>query len=296
MNDGKDTRDHGHVATSGDIIMMADRRGAFGVNSYSYMFSHSAAATVDHLSGLGIRHFELMAHPGHLWPAELDTIARRQLRARFGSGGCRLMTLNMPSLDINFAAASLEMRTYTVNLLSDLVRLASDLGAENVLIAPGKANPLFLPPRDHLVERFYAALDVLHPLAQAGGTRLLVENIPICFVPDAPGLMQLLDDYGADDIGIVYDVPNGYFINEDPAEGLRIVKDRLKVVHLSDTGRSAWRHDPIGRGDIDFSVLPAVLAEIGYAENVVLEIISGDADSGIFGSIDTLANMGWGKG
>lgn len=274
---------------------MTGVRGAFGINSYSYMFSHSAADAVRHLSSLGVCHFELMAHPGHLWPAELDAAARRDLRALFGATGSRLMTLNMPSLDINFAAASNEMRNYTVDLLSAMVRLAGDLGAENVLIAPGKANPLFMPPRSHLVDRFYAALDVLHPLARQCGTQLLVENIPICFTPDAPGLMTLLDDYGADDIGIVYDVPNGFFIDENPAEGLRIVKDRLKVVHLSDTGRRAWRHDPVGMGEIDFSALPPVLDEIGYKEVPVLEIISADAESGILGSIDALAAMGWVK-
>jgi hypothetical protein len=41
------------------------------------------------------------------------------------------------------------------------------------------------------------------------GVQLLVENIPIGFTPDADSLMQLVDGYGAPDIGIVYEVANG---------------------------------------------------------------------------------------
>jgi sugar phosphate isomerase/epimerase len=247
-----------------------------------------------HLASHGIVHLELMAYPGHLWPSELDAAARRRLRDQISALGLRLMTLNMPSMDINFAAASAEMRRYTVELLSRLVELAGDLGASHVLIAPGKANPLFPPPYEQLVERFYDALDVLHPLSLNVGTGLLVENVPICFAPDAKGLMHLLDGYGQSGINIVYDVANAYFIGEDLGDGLRTVRDRLRLLHLSDTGRGQWRHDPVGDGAIAFESLPSILHEIGYTDVPVLEIISANADVGIFGSIQRLIERGWG--
>ena len=43
----------------------------FGANTYSYMRSHGAADCLARLAELGFREFELMVHPGHLWPAEL---------------------------------------------------------------------------------------------------------------------------------------------------------------------------------------------------------------------------------
>jgi sugar phosphate isomerase/epimerase len=273
---------------------MSGRRSEFGVNTYSYTLTHTAAECIAHLASQGVAHLELMAYPGHLWPSELDAASRRSLRKQLDACGVRLLSLNMPSLDVNFAAASMEMRRYSVDLLSGLVELAGDLGAAHVLIAPGKANPLFPPPREQLVGRFHAALDALLPLARRAGTGILVENVPICFVPDATGLMGLLQTYGADDIHIVYDVANAYYIGEDLAEGLHAVSERLRLVHLSDTGRTAWKHDPIGEGAIPFADLPALLREVGYAEIPILEIISRDADSGIFGSMDRLLGMGWG--
>ena len=43
-----------------------------------------------------------------------------------------------------------------------------------------------------------------------------------------------------------YDIANAHFIGEDTNAGLRQVQSRLGIVHLSDTGRQAWRHDPVG--------------------------------------------------
>ncbi len=274
-------------------MTLAGSRDAFGINTYSYTLTHSARDCVTHLAAQGLRSFELMAAPGHLWPAQMDASHRRELKAVFDDNGLGLVSLNMPSMDINFAAAAPEMQAYTLDLMRALVILAGDLGARQVLIAPGKANPLYSPPRAQLVDRFYAALDTLHPLARDNGTALVVENIPICFVPDAKGLMTLIDEYGQDDIGIVYDVANAHFIGEDIGEGLMDVKRRLALVHLSDTGRDVWKHDPVGQGTIAFDTMPDLLREAGYDQKPVLEIISTKADEDVIGSVDSLRAMGW---
>ena len=99
--------------------------------------------------------------------------------------------------------------------------------------------------------------------------------------------------YGNDRIGIVYDVANAVFIKEDLAEGLRRVRDRLRLVHLSDTGLSVYRHDPVGLGVVPFSDIPPALREVGYAELPMLEIISQAADTEIRESADKLLAMGW---
>jgi L-ribulose-5-phosphate 3-epimerase len=189
--------------------------------------------------------------------------------------------------------AAPEMRRYSLDLMSGMIQLAGDLGAERVLLGPGKANPLYAPPQEQLVDRFFAALDVLCPLARNAGTSLAVENIPICFAPDADSLMKLLDEYGNDEINIVYDVANGFFIGEDIIASLRRVSSRLRLVHLSDTHRSTWRHDAVGLGSVPFSELPPVLHEIGHHTPPVLEIVSHDADSAIFDSIARLTQIGW---
>ena len=70
------------------------------------------------------------------------------------------------------------------------------------------------------------------------------------------------------------DFANAHFIGEDIAAGLRRVQPRLSLVHVSDTTRAVYRHDPLGQGDLPLAGLPEVLAEVGYRERIMLEVIS----------------------
>ncbi len=266
---------------------------SFACNTYSYTISYSAEACLTHLVGLGFSEFELMMYPGHLWPPDVDSAQRISLRRLIESRDLRIVTLNMPNIDMNIAGASKEMRRYTLDLLRQIVELAGELGAAGVVIGPGKSNPLFPVPRERLEGFFFSALDELIPVAKKAGTDLWVENMPFAFIPDIEGLMQALDRYGNDDIGVVYDVANGHFIKEDIGQALRRCRKRLKLVHLSDTGLKVYRHDPVGAGDVPFKTIPPVLKEIGYSRLPMLEIISEDADRGILSSTERLAGMGF---
>jgi L-ribulose-5-phosphate 3-epimerase len=267
----------------------------FGVNTYSYTMRFPVRETIDHLADMGFSAFELMMYPGHLWPAETDIAARRELRRHIARRNLRLTTLNMPNVDINIAAASSEMRAYSLGILTRICELAGDLEAPAVIVGPGKANPLFPAPRGVLQRHFFAALDVLLPIAERVGTRIFVENMPFAFLPKIDDLLSALESYGEANIGVVYDLANGHFVHEDVAAGLRQAAPRLRLVHVSDTGHAAYRHDAVGQGSVDFSAIPAVLKEIGYTELSVLEIISSDADVGVQKSVEALTAMRWGQ-
>ena len=265
----------------------------FAINTYSYTLSHTAKSCLTHLAEQGYTDFELMMYPGHLWPADMDQGARDDLRRHIAAQNLRVITLNMPNIDLNVAAAAAEMRAYTLGLLRGVVELAGDLEVPGVIFGPGKFNPLFPAPKERLLGYFFSALDELAPLAEQAGTEIYVENMPFAFLPDAESLMAALDQYGKDRIGVVYDVANAVFIKEDLAAGLRHVRDRLRLVHLSDTGHSVYRHDPVGLGVVPFSKIPQALRDVGYTELPMLEIISHAADKEIRESADKLLAMGW---
>jgi len=215
------------------------------------------------------------------------------LRRRIEVLGAEVVTLNMPNIDMNVAAISAEMRRYTLDLLKGIVELAGDLGVPGVVVGPGKANPLFAAPKERLTGYFLAALDELGPLARKAGTALWVENMPFAFLPGINELMAVIDRHGDPGIGIVWDAANSHFIREDLGRSLRRCRDRLKLVHLSDTGQATYRHDPVGAGTVPFADIPAVLAEIGYRSRTMLEIISHDADRDILASAEHLAAKGF---
>ena len=272
---------------------MKNPAAGFGVNTYSYIFDGSATDTVARLADQGYGGVELMFFPGHLWPAELDAAKLRGLR-QLCETRLRLVAVNMPNIDINVAAAAEEMRSYTMNLLVQFVRCAGELGAGGIIVGPGKANPLFPMPRDRMVSHFYRALDVLAPLARQAGTRLFIENMPFAFLPDAEALMTIVDGYGDDSIRVIYDVANAHFIGESPTQGLRRVRDRLSLVHFSDTTRQSYKHDPLGCGDVPLEGLASAMKEIGYTELPMLEVISLKPDSDIADSCRRLREAGFG--
>jgi sugar phosphate isomerase/epimerase len=185
------------------------------------------------------------------------------------------------------------MREYSLAMLTGIVRLASEIGARGVVIGPGKANPLFPADETELTPHFFAALDALCPLAKSAGTALWVENMPFAYLPGIEALMRVLDRYGNDDIGVVYDVANAHFIDEDIRAGLIHCGNRLRLVHLSDTGQRHYRHDAIGQGSVPFRDIPSMLRDAEYGELPMLEIISRNADKDILDSVEKLAALGF---
>jgi sugar phosphate isomerase/epimerase len=267
----------------------------FGVNTYSYTLDRTALDCVKRLGEQGYRGIELMMYPGHLWPAEIDAAGRSALRAASERAGIKITSVNMPNIDINIAGASKEMRDYSLKLLASFTKLAGDLGAPYIIIGTGKANPLFQPAREDLLKHTIAALDHLAPIAKSAGTKLLVENMPFGYLPSAAEILRLLNDYGNPDIGVIYDVANGHFINKDPREELRLLKGRVELIHFSDTDQSVYKHDPIGTGDVPFNAIAPILGEIGYKELPFLEVISRNPDADIRDSVERLAAAGYGR-
>ena len=141
---------------------------------------------------------------------------------------------------------------------------------------------------------FFRALDRLAPLAKRVGTSLYIENMPFAFLPAIDELLAALDTYGNDDLGILYDVANAWFIKEDIAGGLRKCARRLRMVHYSDTGHAVYRHDAVGLGTVPFAIVPPVLAEIGHTGQPMLEIIAPQADKAIADSVARLVQLGYG--
>jgi L-ribulose-5-phosphate 3-epimerase len=266
---------------------------AFGCNTYSYSLSRPAEKCLTHLVSLGFSEFEVMMVPGHLWPPDITLAARKALRGRIDKLGARVVALNMPNVDMNVAGIASEMRRYTLDVLNGFVELAGDLEVPGVVIGPGKANPLFPASKDLLIDHFFTALDELCPRADKAGTALWVENMPFAFLPKIGELMDVLDRYGNPRIGIVWDAANSHFAHEDLGDSLRRCRDRLKLVHLSDTNRWQYRHDAVGLGTVPFAEIPPILAEIGHDRRPILEIISHDADRDVLASAQRLTEKGF---
>jgi sugar phosphate isomerase/epimerase len=249
---------------------------------------------MEHLTDIGYSRFELLVNPPHLWPADLDAAERAAVRRLMAERGLSLTSLNAPMLDINLVSPAAEVRRYTRQHYRAILELAGEWGAPWLVLIPGKTHPLLPAPAERVRAWFEEALAELDEVAEAAGVRILLENIPMAFLPRAEDLVATLERLGNRRLGVVYDVANGMFAREDPAEGLRVVAPWLELVHLSDTGLDRWDHGAVGTGVVPFGAVSAALDEIGYAGDTVFEIISPRADEGILDSHRALAQLGWG--
>jgi sugar phosphate isomerase/epimerase len=265
----------------------------FAVNTYSYVWRYTARECLEHLADLGFTRFEILVNPPHLWPSTLERAERDAVAHLLATRGLRITSLNPPSLDLNLVAPAAEMRRYTIDHYRDVIRLAGEWGAPWVIVMPGKTHPLLPAPRERVLDWCRSALDELLALAEPLGVALLLENIPAAFLPRAQDLVGFLDDYGHPGLGIVYDVANGVFVGEAPDEGILACRPHLRLVHLSDTGTERWAHGPVGSGVVPFAAAAAALAEIGYANPSVLEIISLEPERDIPESAGKLRALGW---
>jgi L-ribulose-5-phosphate 3-epimerase len=268
---------------------------SIGVNTYGYIWTTPWEACLRRLAALGYGEFELVVNPPHL-PLDADDAAHRRAAAQaLRDEGVVVRSVNLPSLDANLASPLAQAREYSVHLFRQAIDLAADLGAEHLITVPGRVNPLLAPSVPLRVRWLEQTLGALIPHAQARGVGLALENVPFASLPDAKSLCAFVRSIGSPVLSVCYDVANAHFIGESPAAGLREAAGLVRVVHLSDTTRSAWRHAEVGKGDVPFAEIAGALEETGYEGPCMLEIIEPDPESAIVRSHRALADAGFAR-
>ena len=263
------------------------------VNTYSYIYKLSALDTMRHLLEMGFQRFELLFNFDHIWVSELEPNIRRVLPSWVSEEGVEVISFNLPIMDHNLTSPNPDMRAFTIERFTELIELAGVWSVPYVVLVPGKISPLLPAPSASLASWFYDGVNQLAERADQCGTKILVENVPVTFAPLASDLSRALDELADERVGVVYDVANGFFAGEDPASGIQMLRDRIDLVHLSDTGRKHWRHDPIGAGEIDFESVAKAIQSINFSGQSVMEVISSDPDRELPESRRLLAQWGW---
>lgn len=249
---------------------------ALGANTFGLFWSHSATSAISDLAALGYDHFDLICAPPHLDLLKYRRNGLAGLQDVLVQTGTRVTSLNVPSLDQNLASPCDGMLDFSARLYEEAILLASELGATSVAILSGRKHALSAGPKDQLLASYTKSVDRLLNAAERAGVRLVVENHPLGLLDSADTIEAFLDRYDGR-LGLLYDVANAVAIDEDPARGIRQLARFIGMIHLSDSPKGEWRHNPIGDGTIDFAAIGSALTEIGYAGEIVLELMGDDA-------------------
>ncbi len=267
-------------------------------STFPFLYSHDGIGAMKHLQSLGYDLFELMIFPPHCWPRELSAEQRKEYKSWLDGEGLRISSFCYPLLDNNPNGVDKLMREYTLDRYREAIDFAAELSCPYVVAIPGPVNSLINPPHQWMLDWFVEGMKSLVAHSKGTGVELLLENVPFTYLPTAQDMVDTANLIGPE-IGINFDVCNSAFIKEDPAAAIRMMGDKVKNVHISDSGYEEFVHARLGTGIVDPGPSFEALNDIGYSGATVLEIITdalqpgADPDGDIKASHKVLSDIGW---
>ncbi|TDQ16715.1 sugar phosphate isomerase/epimerase family protein [Phyllobacterium brassicacearum] len=249
---------------------------AFGVHTFGFVWNETAVEALGKLAQQGFRKFQLLASDPHFNIREHGSSEWVAVRDQIASIDGNLLALDLPVGDYNLASPMPDVTQFAIAAHRRAVDAAAFLGASHITVGSGRKHALIPAKSGVLEEIFRNSLMTLADYARERGIRILFENHPLGVFPDAASMNELLEQCAIDTIDVVYDVANARAIGEGPCTGLELLRDRLRVIHLSDSMEGKWQHAPIGSGQVDFRNILQTIQRIGFEGDIVIEIISED--------------------
>ena len=245
-----------------------------GAHTFGFVWAQDVVSTLEALAQAGFRLFQVLASPPHVDPFTSLPAHRRRIRDAVTGCGGAIVSVDLAASEYNLASPVPDVLRFSIDCYRRAIAFAADIGAQSITVTSGRRHLLLPAPPGRLEATFVEAFAQVARIAGDAGLRVLFENHPQGVFPDTPSMARLLDDARFAGVALLYDVTNALAIGEDPAAGLAAVLDRVGLVHLSDAPAGAWRHDPLGTGDVDLRGVLAAMHAGGYDGPVVAEIIS----------------------
>jgi hexulose-6-phosphate isomerase len=168
------------------------------------------------------------------------------------------------------------------DIITGLVRAATILGSDTVLVMPGGTDNSVLAPQPEIVPYEIAYRNsqaVLRELAatacEQNGVNLGAENCPSKFLYSPLEFCRFLDEINSPWVGAYFDVgnviPYGF-----PEHWIPLLDQRIKRVHFKDIRLSAGGGacaTPLLAGDVNWPAVRESLRGVGYDSWITAEVI-----------------------
>ena len=198
-----------------------------------------------------------------------------------------------------FSASDDSVRKRAIQATKDMLRVASWLDTDALLVIPGKVDFFADPageivPYDQVWERATSALLQCLPAAEKEGVAMALENVWNKFLLSPLEMKNFIDQFDSPWVGSYLDVGNAV-LNGYPEQWIRLLGNRIKRVHLKDF---RWKFVPdvnevegfedfasgqqwgtmgafcdIGAGDVNWTKVVAALDETGYDGPLTAEML-----------------------
>jgi len=247
----------------------------FGVSTLLFFDDTGIEKHFDELASHGVSCIEIRNTVNHL-PRQ-GTRGLPAMRAELRASGLRLHSLHLPAHVLNALHVAAEApRRAAVREAAELARALVQLDGRVLICHPGGL--LEGAPRS---EAFCSAQDSVAELAAVCkelDVRLALENT----LPTAPRLgteieevLRFVEPFDPATVGFCLDTSHANLSSSNPVAALRLMRERLITLHLSDNDGKKDLHALPFSGTVDWPAFMTELGRIDYRGPLMFEVRGG---------------------
>ena len=187
----------------------------------------------------------------------------KNIEKRAAKFGVELWSLHLPFLpfaQLNPASLKKDVREYTFEYFSDLIKKAGDIGVKTIVIHPS-AEPILDSERGEHIKSAKETFSKLAQVAESSGNVISIENIPrTCLCKNSCEMLDILSS----DSRLMSCFDTNHLLEENAIDYIRAVGGRIITTHISDYDFKNERHWLPGEGKADWKGIISTLREVGY--------------------------------
>lgn len=170
-----------------------------------------------------------------------------------------------------------EMDDFCMEMTKRSILISSMLGVKWAVLHPMTVKGEMAMDRKANIEANHARFDDVVELALRHGVGIAFENMRDReemrrFSVDPAELVEFVDSYGTDQVGICWDTGHANQRLVDQRRALRLIGKRLHVMHVNDNHGGRDEHLLPFMGTVDWRQVMAALHEIGFEGPLVYEL------------------------
>jgi len=164
-----------------------------------------------------------------------------------------------------------ERREIRIQHTLECLKVADFFGCKNISVPPG--GPVGEISRERAMTLFHRGLEIVAPLAQELGIKILVEPEPDLLMENTREFKEFIVDVKSPAIGVNFDIGHFFCAGEDPRVAFEELFEWIGHVHLEDIAPDrVHNHLILGQGAIQFTEIFQTMLRLGYQGDVSLEL------------------------
>src|SRR5438132_1127700 len=261
-------------------------RLAFSTNAYT---RHPLIDALRGIKRAGFAGVEILADVPHAYPDAIDQTLTSDVKRELQTLGLAVSNVNVncsfgywkdappePYFEPSLISPNPKHREDRTRLIEKAIDFAKDVGAANVSITSGRM--LGGMPPESAAKQFAASIRPILDYADQWNVDVGIECEPGLYLEYVAELREWIDRLGHRRLGANLDVGHSQVIGESIPDAVKLLGDRIWILHVEDIpGRKHYHLIP-GEGTLHWQALKSALLSIDYPRFLTVELYTHTAN------------------